>query len=80
METPTQVPGQVHFRDSGRREGIAREAWLHAAKPTMKPIMYAAIPTRETTTTASRGSNRNIGMFAVRILSASIGEWVPAGI
>jgi len=46
------------------------------ARPTMKPMTYAAMPIRETTITASRGSKRKLGRSAVRIFSACISRQV----
>jgi len=42
----------------------------------MKPMTYAAIPIRETTMTASRGSRRKLGRSTVRIFSACIARKV----
>ena len=44
----------------------------------MNPMTYAAAPMREMTMTASRGSSRKLGTFAVRTLSAFIGWRVLA--
>ena len=45
----------------------------------MKPMTYAAIPIKDTTMTASRGSRRKLGRSAVRIFSACIIRMVARG-
>src|SRR2546427_2479677 len=77
-------PRYRHKYVSGLEHAPAHDTsilWLVAqtARPTMKPMTYAAIPIKETTMTASRGSRRKLGRSAVRIFSACIGLKVSCG-